>query len=167
MIFWCRNNCIRNWSVFLSFSDSGIDVTEEERENHLLMMNGLSAGHHACEPLENINALRDTLRHLKETTDKAVVRFLIQSRDVIREEIKSQSKLPVTSYEDDLINEIKHVSLGINPPKLFDYSIELKSTFIWIEINELPLVIKINKLKKNISRIAKYIPFLLIKIDCV
>ena len=72
-------------------------MTEEDRENNLLTMNGLNAGHHACEPLENINALRDTLRHLKETTDKAVVRFLVHSRDVLREEIKSQSKLFVTS----------------------------------------------------------------------
>lgn len=66
----------------------------------MLTMNGLTAGHHACEPLENINALRDTLRHLKETTDKAVVRFLVHSRDVLREEIKSQSKLFVTSARE-------------------------------------------------------------------
>lgn len=60
-------------------------------------MNGLTAGHKSCEPVESINALRDTLRHLKQTTDKAVVRFLVRSRDVLREEVKSQSKLAYTS----------------------------------------------------------------------
>lgn len=60
-------------------------------------MNGLAAGHNNCEPLESINALRDTLRHLKQTTDKAVVRFLVRSREALREEIKSQSKLSLHS----------------------------------------------------------------------
>jgi hypothetical protein len=55
-------------------------------------MNGLAAGHNNCEPLESINALRDVLRQLKKATDKAVVRFLVRSREVLREEIKSQSK---------------------------------------------------------------------------
>lgn len=60
-------------------------------------MNGLAAGHNNCEQLESINALRDTLRHLKQTTDKAVVRFLVRSREALREEIKSQSKLSLHS----------------------------------------------------------------------
>ncbi len=88
-----RTRNVTGLILFFSFPDSGIDVTEEDRENNLLMMNGLTAGHNNCEPLESINALRDTLRNLKQATDKAVVRFLVRSREVLREEIKSQSKL--------------------------------------------------------------------------
>ncbi|XP_028391131.1 sporulation-specific protein 15-like isoform X2 [Dendronephthya gigantea] len=89
------NNDILTPTAFPSvFSDSGIDVTEENKnENHLSTMNGLTAGHKNYEPLESINALRDTLRHLKQTTDKAVVRFLVRSRDVLREEVKSQNDI--------------------------------------------------------------------------
>ena len=78
--------------MFPSFSDSGIDVTEEDRDT---TMNGLTAGHSNGEPLESINVLRDTLRHLKQTTDKAVVRFLVRSREVLRDEIKNQGTVSI------------------------------------------------------------------------
>ena len=87
----CRTRNVPGLTMFL-FPDSGIDVTQEDNENTFLMMNGLTAGHSNCEPLESINALRDMLSQLKKATDKAVVRFLIRSREVLREEIKSQSK---------------------------------------------------------------------------
>ena len=78
------------------FLDSGIDVTEEEKEDSMFRaqdkINGVMVTPGGAERLETVQALRETLRGLKRTTDKAVVEFLIRSRTVLQQEMKNQSK---------------------------------------------------------------------------
>lgn len=83
---------------FSLISDSGIDVTAEDKDKELFTMNGVTAGHTNCGPTDSITILRDTLRNLKQATDKAVVRFLVRAREVLREKVKSKSKLSLIKF---------------------------------------------------------------------